>query len=143
MEYRASLFATGYFGYMLVAASVLIPLLLATAGAIVPAVCLISVAFLGLWRLYARKMRFSTTSFLYDGWFTSFTVSRSEIDRVVTSTSLGYPTDRLHGPSEYCVITRDGKKHWVSLLFFGVTASKVFREEIADLRREHGTLVDL
>ena len=136
MEYRARLFAKRYLGCMLLTLCILVPMSLAAMRAVVPAVTAISSVFLGLWRLYTRKMRVSTMLFAYDGWFTSFSVSRSEIDRVVSSTSLGHPTDRLHGPSEYCVFTSDGKKHWVSLLFFDATASKKFLEEIVYSRRK-------
>ena len=77
MEYRASLFAQRYLGCMLLTVCMLVPLSLAAARAIVPAVTVIALVLLGLWRLYTRKMLVSATSFLYDGWFTSFQVSRS------------------------------------------------------------------
>jgi hypothetical protein len=141
-EYRARLFAQRYLGCMLLTVCILVPLSLAAARAIVPAVTVIAIVFLGLWRLYTRKMRISATSFLCDGWFTSFKVSRSDVDRVVSSGALGYPTDRLHGPAEYCVLTKDGKKHWVSLLFFDTTASKAFCEELVKIRHIRGALAD-
>lgn len=130
MEYRARLFAHRYLGGMLVIVCILFPLLLAAARAVVPAVAVISIAFLALWRLHTRKMCVSAASFLYDGWLTRIKVSRGDIDRVVSSLALGYPADRLHGPAEYCILTKDGRKYWVSLLFFDTSADKSFREEL-------------
>ena len=130
MEYRARLFAQRYLGCILLTICILVPLSLAAARAIVPTFAVIVVVLVGLWRLHTRKMRVSATSFLYDGWLTSFEVPRSQIDRVVGTGALGYPTDRLHGLAEYCIHTKDGKRYWVSLLFFDSIASKSFREEL-------------
>ena len=137
MEYRASLFAQGYFGHFIVAVSVILLTLLVGSGAYSPAVVLSILVLAGLWRIRACKMVFSATSFHYVGWLTSFTVLLSQVDRVVRGTHFGHATARLHG-NEYCILTSDGKRHWVSLLFFRPPACRAFHGELVNARKSIG-----
>jgi hypothetical protein len=139
MEYRASLFAQGYFGHFIVAVSVLLLSLLILSHAYLPAVALAIALLLGFARLRARRMVLSSTSFRYDGWLRGFTVSLDQVARVMRASAFGYPINRLHGNS-YCVLTNDGKKHWVGLLFFEPPACRAFHQALAGVHMSDPTV---
>jgi hypothetical protein len=130
MRYRATIYAQGYFGHFLTALFVLMLCVLIstreyfTAAALSAAVALVSI------RVYTRRMSFDDQVFRYDGWFGPIQIPYSEIIKVETSSSLGYPADRWHGASEYRITTKY-KRWWVSLLWFNSEAIRHFEEHIA------------
>lgn len=128
-EYRANLFAAGYFGHFVVGLVMLL-LLVSIAGrayGVALVASLISAAT--LLRIRARRMTFTAESFRYDGWMRSFEIARREIVRVAPAHSFGYPVDRLRG-GQYCILMANGAKHWVSLLLFAGPGARKFHEEV-------------
>ncbi len=79
-------------------------------------------------------MTFDDSAFRYDGWIRTFEIPYADIVKVEKALSLGYPIDRLHGPHEYRITTRQHTV-WVSLLWFNGEAARQFREKI--IKRIH------
>ncbi len=135
MEFRAGIYATGYFGHGLTTLFLLVVCVFIYIGEYNAASVLAGVVTITVARLYTRKMSFDDHVFRYDGWFGFIEIPYSEIVKVENSSSLGYPIDRWYGPFEYRVTTK-GKKWWVSLLWFNGAAARQFHEQI--IKRKQG-----
>jgi hypothetical protein len=128
MEYRGSLFASGYFGHFILALALLFAAIFVLIGVYAVALaitCGLTVVFL---RLRMRRMKFLDGTFSYDGWITHRSTQYSDIKKVVRAYDFGYPTDRFRG-GQYCVVTNTGL-FWVSLLWFPPQACREFSEHV-------------
>lgn len=129
MEFRAGVYKTGYLGHFLTVVFCLVIVALLSAGDYADVGKIVVVVAIVVARLRARKMSFGDRSFRYDGWFRSMEIPYSEIIKVENSEELGYPTNHRHGPLEYRLTTEEDKC-WVSLMWFGVEACRMFHERI-------------
>ena len=129
MKYRANLYATPL-GILLTVVLFLVLSFLILAREHIAATFLSCSFFIVVIRVYRRSMGFSDDVFKYDGWFSSFEIRYSDISKVESRGSVGYPVDRWHGPLEYRITTKDKKKIWVSLLWFGSSASREFHQRV-------------
>jgi hypothetical protein len=92
---------------------------------------LLIVCSMAMVRLRARRMSFGTAEFHYDGWLGSIRVPYSEIVKVEHALDLGYPHNRLHGPLEYRITIRSGKR-WICLLWFEDEGARTFQRRIIE-----------
>jgi len=138
MTFTANLYATGKFGHVLTALFLLAACSLFYLREYLALLIFVCVVIAAVARLYNRKISLDGHVFRYDGWIRSIEIPYSQIVRVDSAESLGYPVDRWHGPHEYRITTKH-KKLWVSLLWFHGEAACKFREKISRPRKlKHG-----
>ena len=130
MKFKASLFACGYWGHFLTLLYFLFGFAFITSVEYVAAAILSSIFVMAIVRLYFRSMSFDNDIFCYDGWFYRVEIRYAQILKINRAAKLGWPADRWHGPSEYCIFIED-KKIWISLLWFDQKASQYFFEQFS------------
>lgn len=129
MAHKASILAAGKFGYFLAALFVLTLCTLFCMREYFMGLIFTGLVVLMVFRLFTRKMIFNEHEFRYDGWFRTIVTPYSEIIKVESSSSIGYPADRLHGPSEFRITTKR-REFWVSLLCFNNETRRKFYEKL-------------
>ncbi len=135
MKYKASLYATGYFGHLLTALFLLMLCGFIYTREYLASTTLVAAAAITTIRLYRRGISFDSHVVRYDGWFRTVVIPYSEILKVENSGAIGYPSDRRHGSLEYRITTKR-KRWWISLLWFNSDAAKEFTERIAERNQD-------
>ena len=128
MEYRGSLFASGYFGYFILALALIFIAMFVLIGVYAVALTISCSLTIVILRLRMRRMKFLDSSFSYDGWLTHRSTPYSDITKIVSAYDFGYPIDRFRG-GQYYVVTNTGR-FWVSLLWFSSQARRDFSEHV-------------
>jgi hypothetical protein len=129
MEFHAGIYKTKYYGQFMTVLLVFFVVILLLLNAFAVLAIIIAIVMILAFRISQRSITFKNSIFIYKGWIKSEIISYQEILKVESSSQVGYPADRLHGPLEYRISTNE-KTFWVSFLWFGTDAFRKFQEDL-------------